>query len=311
MTTILLVGGIKGGVGKTLVCRTCIEYLTSLGKSVIAVDSDREVQDISGLYESESIGFSDDLRRAMEPDKILEMAEKNPDYIVVNLPGNTYQPLQDWLITTGSIQSRKAAKERPQFIQFFVTDGCWSSIQLFRKSITEHNDNLPHVLIRNSGRLMSSPDWSYLENVPEYQEAIANHCVLVADFPLVATPVLFELDRQQLTFRQAAEGVNKLLARRASYFINQYSMTYASIFEQLPSLVDSQIETALKTREKITSSELAERLKKDISVVTKALSESSNVTDLAKKLSVSENKLALEPEQFIKLRDSIKITVDS
>lgn len=311
MTTILLVGGIKGGVGKTLVCRTCIEYLESLNKSVIAVDSDREVQDISGFYESESIGFSDDLRRAMEPDKILEMAEKQTDYIVVNLPGNTYQPLQEWLITTGSIQTRTAPKDRPQFIQFFVTDGCWSSIQLFNKSITEHNDNLPHVLIRNSGRLMSSPDWSYLENVPEYLKVLENHCVLVADFPLVATPVLFELDRQQLTFRQAAQGVNKLLARRASYFVSQYSMTYDRIFEQLPSLVDGKIETAKKARKKFTVAELAEQLNKDISVVTKALSESSNVADLAKFLSVSEKKLAVEPELFIILRDSVKIPADN
>ncbi|NER01394.1 MAG: hypothetical protein F6K17_01500 [Okeania sp. SIO3C4] len=303
MTYIILVGGIKGGVGKSLVCRTCIEHLESTGKSVIAVDSDREVQDVSELYDSESIGFSDDLRRAMEPDKILEMAETNPDYIVVNLPGNTYQPLQEWLIATGSIQTRKAVKGQPQFIQFFITDGCWSSIQLLQKSLSEHNDNLPHVLIRNSGRLMSSPDWSYLDSVPEYQYLFEKHCILVADFPLVATPVLFELDRRNLTFRQATDTANSLLARRARFFVNQYNQTFDQIFEQLPNLVEGKLKAPKKSQKKLTLDDLALQLKKDIQSIEKAIANTKNLKELAAKLNVSEETLNLSNEQYQKLRD--------
>ncbi|NEO52562.1 MAG: hypothetical protein F6K54_05440 [Okeania sp. SIO3B5] len=305
MTYIILVGGIKGGVGKTLVCRTCIEYLESTGKSVIAVDSDREVQDVSGLYESESIGFSDDLRRAMEPDRILEMAEQKPDYIVVNLPGNTYQPLQEWLITTGSIQTRKAPEGQPQFVQFFITDGCWSSIQLLQKSLSDHNDNLPHVLIRNSGRLMSSPDWSYLDSVPEYREMFEKHCILVADFPLVATPVLFELDRKTLTFRQAIDTANSLLARRARFFVNQYNQTFDQIFEQLPNLVEGKLKVPKKSQKKVTLDDLANQLKKDILSIEKAIANTKNLKELAAKLNVSEETLNLSNEQYQKLRDKI------
>lgn len=305
MTYIILVGGIKGGVGKTLVCRTCIEYLESIGKSVIAVDSDREIRDISELYNSESIGFSDDLRRAMEPDKILEMADTNPNFIVVNLPGNTYQPLQEWLITTESLQSRKAPEGRPQFIQFFVTDGCWSSIQLLQKSLSEHKNNLPHVLIRNSGRLMSSPDWSYLDSVPEYRELFESHCILVADFPLVATPVLFELDRKNLTFRQAVNGPSSLLARRARFFIGQYNQTFEQIFEQLPQLVEGELKTPKKSQKKATVEDLANLLKKDATAVKDAIADTQNLKELAAKLNVSEASLELTSEQYQKLRDKI------
>ncbi len=309
MTYILLVGGIKGGVGKTLVCRACIEYLNQQGWSTIAVDSDREVRDISEFYESELIGFSEDFRKVMEPDKILEIAEQNPDFIVVNLPGNTHQPLQEWLISTESIQSRKAPENQPQFIQFFVTDGCWSSIQLFLKSISEHNDKLPHILIRNSGRLMSSADWSYLEAVSEYQNALESHCVLVADFPLVATPVLFELDRQHLTFQGAVEGSSSLLARRTGFFVNQYTQMFDRIFEQLPGLVDGNLKPSKKTRKKVSLEELASQLNKDLSIVTKAIAQSNNPAELAANLSVSEESLGMTSDQYQKMKD--KIPADS
>ena len=309
MTYIILVGGIKGGVGKTLVCRACIEYLRGKGSSTIAIDSDREVQDISEFYESELITFSEDLRKVMEPDKILEMAETNPDYIVVNLPGNTYQPLQEWLITTESIQSRKAPKNQPQFIQFFVTDGCWSSIQLFLKSLAEHGDKLPHVLIRNSGRLMSAPDWSYLDAVSEYRELTENHCVAIADFPLIATPVLFELDRKHLTFQGAVEGSNSLLAKRTGYFINQYSQMFDCLFEQLPGLIDGKL-TEKKTRKTKKVSigaieELASQVNKDLAVVKEAIAQSNNPAELASNLSIDDASLAITSEQFQNIKDKI------
>lgn len=307
MTYILLVGGIKGGVGKTLVCRAMIEYLNQQGFSTIAVDSDREIRDISEFYNSELIGFSEDFRKVMEPDKILDIASHNPDYIVVNLPGNTHQPLQDWLISTSSIQSRKAPDNQPQFIQFFVTDGCWSSIQLFLKSVSEHNGKLPHVLIRNSGRLMSSADWSYLDAVSEYREALENNCVLVADFPLVATPVLFELDRQHLTFQGAVEGSSNLLARRTGFFVNQYTQMFDRIFEQLPGLVDGNLNptTTKRTRKKVTIEDLASQLNKDDSVVRDAIAQSNNLQELATNLSVSEESLGITPEQYQKMKDKI------
>lgn len=306
MTYILLVGGIKGGVGKTLVCRACIEYLNQQGFSTIAIDSDREVQDVSEFYESELIAFSEDFRKIMEPDKILEMAETNPDYIVVNLPGNTYQPLQEWLITTESIQSRKAPKNQPQFVQFFVTDGCWSSIQLFLKSLAEHGDKLPHVLIRNSGRLMSAPDWSYLDAVSEYREARENHCVAIADFPLIATPVLFELDRKHLTFQGAVEGSNSLLAKRTGYFINQFTGMFDHLFEQLPGLIDGKL-TEKKTRKnkKLSIEDLASQLNKDVSTVTNAIAQSNNPDELASSLSISEISLEITSEQFQKMKDKL------
>lgn len=315
MTYILLVGGIKGGVGKTLVCRACIEYLNQQGFSTIAVDSDREIRDVSEFYKSELIGFLEDFRKVMEPDKILEIAEQSPDYIVVNLPGNTHQPLQEWLISTSSIQSRKAPDNQPQFIQFFVTDGCWSSIQLFLKSVSEHSGKLPHVLIRNSGRLMSSADWGYLDAVCEYREALENNCVLVADFPLVATPVLFELDRQHLTFQGAVEGSSSLLARRTGFFVNQYTQMFDRIFEQLSGLVDGNLKPAKRTRKKVTIEDLASQLNKDLAVVTNAIAslrspcfanaQSNNPQELATNLSVSEESLGITPDQYQKLKDKI------
>ncbi len=308
MTYIILVGGIKGGVGKSLVSKTCIEYLKSTGKSVLAVDSDQEVGDVLGHYGSESIGFSDDLRRAMEPDRILEMAEENPDYIVVNLPGNTYKPLQEWLITTGSIKTRKAPEGQPQFIQFFVTDGCWSSIQLFKTSLEEHNDNLPHVLIRNEGRLMSSPDWSYLDKVSEYTELFEEHCILTADFPLVATPVLFELDQKGLTFEQAINNGHSLLARRAKFFVDEYNRVYTKVFQNLPKLVTGNLKSE-KPKTDFSIDDLAALLKKDPDTIRQLLSESSDLnTFKAKFKSPKSSWDKFDESNFQKLRDKLPAT---
>ena len=185
-----------------------------------------------------------------------------------------------------------------------MTDGCWSSIQLFLKSLAEHGEQLPHVLIRNSGRLMSAPDWSYLDAVSEYREAIENHCVAIADFPLIATPVLFELDRKHLTFGAAVEGSNSLLARRTGYFINQFTGMFDHLFEQLPGLVDGKLNPKT-TRKKVSIEDLAAQLNKDVSTVTHAVAKSKNPTELAKNLSIKDASLEITSEQFQKMKDKI------
>ena len=176
---------------------------------------------------------------------------------------------------------------------------------LFLKSVSEHNGKLPHALIRNSGRLMSSADWGYLDAVSEYRDALENNCVLVADFPLVATPVLFELDRQHLTFQGAVEGSSSLLARRTGFFVNQYTQMFDRIFEQLSGLVDGNLKPPKRTRKKVTIEDLASQLNKDLAVVTNAIAQSNNSQELATSLSVSEESLGITPDQYQKMKDKL------
>ncbi|NEP76307.1 MAG: hypothetical protein F6K29_33110, partial [Okeania sp. SIO2G5] len=213
---VILVGGIKGGVGKSLVSRSFVDYMIEHEYPYFLVDADSEIRDVKKYYpEAQVITFSDDPKRMLEPDWIVSQAIAHPGHtLIVNLPGNAYEPLKQWLqvqmpkeakpvedgqpeLAPDRAESLKAEAGFPQFLHLFVTDGSWSSTQMFRKSIRDLGDRIPHVLVRNNGSNRSASGWSHVdENLPGLAEMLKEFHVLDMEFPDIYAPILFQIDMQ-------------------------------------------------------------------------------------------------------------------
>ncbi|MBD2772588.1 mobilization protein [Iningainema sp. BLCCT55] len=195
-----LVDGEKGGVGKSLVARTMLQYCLDNSLSIVAVEADRSNPDVAGIYSDcvEAV-FSEDEKRANEADKIFELALSKS--VIVNLPAQVYDPVSDWINKNGLIELGK--QHSLTFCKWFVCTGGYDSVQLFVKSVKDFGDKMPHVLVRNLGLC---DDWTHVEGMEEVKDVINKYAVQVIDFPKFSYRERNMVDEKQITFAQARDS---------------------------------------------------------------------------------------------------------
>jgi len=200
ITRIHLVDGEKGGVGKSLVARTMLQYCLDNSLPIVAVEADRSNPDVAGIYSGciEAV-FSEDEKRADKADQIFELALSKS--VIVNLPAQVYGPVSDWINKNGLIELGK--QHSLTFCKWFVCTGGYDSVQLFIKSVTDFGDKMPHVLVRNLGLC---DDWSHVEGMEEVKDAINKYAVQVIDFPKFSYRERNMVDERRITFAQARDS---------------------------------------------------------------------------------------------------------
>jgi adhesin HecA-like repeat protein len=199
-TIIHLVDGEKGGVGKSLVARTMLQYCLDNSLPIVAVEADRSNPDVAGIYSDcfEAV-FSEDEKRADKADKIFELAMSKS--VIVNLPAQVYEPVSDWINKNGLIELGK--QHSLTFCKWFVCTGGYDSVQLFLKSVKDFGDKMPHVLVRNLGLC---DDWSHVEGMEEVNNTINKYSVQVIDFPKFSYRERNMVDEKRITFAQARDS---------------------------------------------------------------------------------------------------------
>jgi hypothetical protein len=151
--------------------------------------------------------------------------------VIVNLPSNTQGVLNQWMRQTNLLSL--AQDYQMSVIYWFVTDGCFSSIKLLERSLAEFDDALPHVLIRNRGRL-NGIDFSYLEREPIYKKALkAKNLLKVLDFPILGSAEQFFVDRHELMLQdaqeQAANAIGVIPAQRIKSFMDEMTKVFKQV----------------------------------------------------------------------------------
>lgn len=230
MARIHLIGGEKGGVGKTFVCRSLVQYFLLKDWEFHLIDADTKIGDVSSVYkDAMTMTLSDDPNRYAEPDILFNKALEKP--VIVNLPSNTMDVLNRWLRQTSFLSF--SAQYQVSLLYWFVTDGCYSSIQVLQKSLTDFDNGIPHLLIRNHGRL-NGADFSYLDRDNLYQEIMTEpNLTQVLEFPKLGSEEQFFIDRSSLNLREAQlramEQGQIIPAQRIKTFIDQL----IAVFDQV------------------------------------------------------------------------------
>ncbi len=160
MTNIHLIGGEKGGVGKSVVARLLAQYLIDRQMPFLGFDTDRSHGALLRFYAGYASQVPVDSYDAM--DQIVEAAVDVPERrILVDLAAQTHDPLVKWIDESGVLDM--AEEVGLSFNYWHVMDSGRDSVDLLRKLLDRFGRRLQYRLVRNELR---GDDFSILDQNP-------------------------------------------------------------------------------------------------------------------------------------------------
>jgi len=154
---ILLIGGEKGGVGKSLVSRALAQYFIDHSMPFVGFDTDRSHGALMRFYADYASPILIDRYEAL--DHIVEVAvEQSGLRVLVDLAAQTHAPLVAWMDDSGVLDL--ARENGLQITYWHVMDTGRDSVDLLRQILERFQDRLDYVVVRNQLR---GNDFSNLE----------------------------------------------------------------------------------------------------------------------------------------------------
>jgi hypothetical protein len=166
MTNIHLIGGEKGGVGKSLVARLLAQYFIDQSIPFIGFDSDRTHGALLRFYGNYTSAILMDNYQSL--DAIVEAATDNPDRrILVDLAAQTSDGLTQWMDDS---QLLEVAPEIGLNIRYWhVMDTGRDSVDLLKRLLDRHGTRLNYTLVLNQVR---GDDFRILDTSGEKERAL-------------------------------------------------------------------------------------------------------------------------------------------
>ena len=167
MTNIHLIGGEKGGVGKSLVARVVAQYLIDRELPFLGFDTDRSHGALMRFYAGHASPVLVENYEAL--DAIVEAAVEQPGRrILVDLAAQTHDPLVKWMDDAGVINL--ADELGLDLYYWHVMDSGKDSVDLLKKVLDRFGTGVRYVLVRNQVR---GNDFGVLEQSGEQSRAVA------------------------------------------------------------------------------------------------------------------------------------------
>jgi hypothetical protein len=193
MTNIHLIGGEKGGVGKSLVARLLAQYLIDNAIPFIGFDSDRTHGALLRFY----AGYASPiLMNSYESlDTIVEAATENPERrILVDLAAQTNEGLTQWMDDS---QLLEVAPEIGLNIRYWhVMDTGRDSVDLLKRLLDRHGTRLNYTLVLNQVR---GDDFRILDDSGEKERALALGASIITVKRLHETSMI-KIDASSMSF---------------------------------------------------------------------------------------------------------------
>jgi hypothetical protein len=149
MTQIHLIGGEKGGVGKSVVARLLAQYFIDHSIPFLGFDSDRSHGALLRFYAGYASPVVMDRYESL--DAIVESASEQPDRrVLVDLAAQTQDPLTRWMDES---QLLEVAPELGLRIRYWhVMDSGRDSVDLLKLLLDRYERRLSYVLVQNQLR---------------------------------------------------------------------------------------------------------------------------------------------------------------
>ncbi len=149
MATIHLIGGEKGGVGKSVVARLLAQYMIDHELPFVGFDTDKSHGSLLRFYSDYTSPTVIDSYQSL--DAIMEVAAEQPEQrILVDLAAQTHQALAKWIDDSGVLE---LAEELDIKIYYWnVMDSGKDSVDLLNKLLTQFGTKLNYVIVQNQLR---------------------------------------------------------------------------------------------------------------------------------------------------------------
>ncbi|MFL6548731.1 MAG: mobilization protein [Povalibacter sp.] len=149
MANIHLIGGEKGGVGKSLVSRVLAQYFIDHSIPFLGFDTDRSHGALMRFYSGYASPVVIDNYESL--DAIVEAAAEQPDRrVLIDLAAQTQAPLTSWMDDS---QLLEVAPELGLHIRYWhVMDNGRDAVDLLRRLFDRYERRLNYVLVQNQLR---------------------------------------------------------------------------------------------------------------------------------------------------------------
>jgi hypothetical protein len=149
---IFMVGGSKGGVGKSIVCSALVDYLTVLrGEKVFLVESDTSNPDVGRMYLKSVDGVQRVTGAAFDLDEaegwvnLIDAAERHPDHhVVVNSAARNGKGVADY----SGLLAKSLRDLKREIVTFWVINRQRDGLELCKKYMEMVPFGVLHV-VRN------------------------------------------------------------------------------------------------------------------------------------------------------------------
>lgn len=143
-----LIGGEKGGVGKSVVARLLAQYWLDRSKPFISFDTDRSHGALLRYYSdfAEPIEIS----KVEDLDKIIEASAPPDARVLVDLAAQTERDLHAW-IEAGDVLEL-AREQGIRLVLWHVMDDGKDSVSVLSRLLQRYGDRANYVVVLNKGR---------------------------------------------------------------------------------------------------------------------------------------------------------------
>lgn len=198
MSHIHLIGGEKGGVGKSVVARVLTQRLLDLNLPFAAADADSSHGTLARSYAQYTQRV--DLEDCASADEIMNRAMADERRVIVDLPAQSLHDLQNWFESADIVRFAKELELR--ITLWHVTDGGFDSVTDLQRTLNLLGSQLSYVVVKNHGR---ASDFS------QFEESPAKHSLLQLDGKILELPVLesatmYKIDRFGSSFWAAVNN---------------------------------------------------------------------------------------------------------
>ena len=202
MSHIHLIGGEKGGVGKSLVSRLLAQYFIDHAMPFVGYDTDRSHGALLRYYTGYASPVLADRYEAL--DAIVESAAEEPGRrVLVDLAAQTHAPLVKWMDESGVLD---LAELNGMAIHYWhVMDSGRDSVDLLARLLDQFGARLRYVLVKNQIR---GDDFSQLEKSGEQARAVAFGAQIIT-LKHLHDPVVQKIDAANASFWAAKNVTDK------------------------------------------------------------------------------------------------------
>jgi len=196
-----LIGGEKGGVGKSLVSRLLAQYFIDHDIPFVGFDTDRSHGSLMRFYAGYASPVLVDRYEAL--DAIIESSIDQPGRrVLVDLAAQTHAPLTKWMDESGVLDLADVSGLAIHY--WHVMDAGRDSVDLLKKLLDRFGHRLRYVLVRNQLR---GDDFGLLERSGELERALELGAKLV-DIKHLHDALMQKIDASNSSFWAAKNAAN-------------------------------------------------------------------------------------------------------
>jgi hypothetical protein len=177
------------------------------------------------------------------PFDIYEKSDNKP-LVIINLPSNIQRNFENFFESFGLFKKEIQEKIYETAYYFFVSDGSYQSLKLFREHISRYKERkfIKTILVLNEGQNGQSDSFNYLESLDlesskAFIKDVNEFKIPVLTIPELSPALRYTIDEWltsgEISFEDIVNGnrLNVLWSSHFSQYLDQINAVFDSLFE--------------------------------------------------------------------------------